>query len=255
MEPEQVDLLSAIVEEHRSTPRAQRDRFFVSNTMGGSYAFYPKARDGWKLRIVQSDLEVLASYGWINAHYSDRMMIDRFSVMPEGLAAYEEIKRRAGAPVAQVEAEVRRYLDSDEFIARYPGSHEKWSQAEEPLWGSESPRELTAIGHHCREAMQVFASELVTEYPPDQVDLDPTHTVARVRSVLGLVGAKVGEAERAFLDALLVYWGTVGDLGQRQEHGALKEGEPLDWEDARRLVFQTAVVMFEIDRTARRALG
>lgn len=50
------------------------------------------------------------------------------------------------------------------------------------------------------------------------------------------------------LDALLVYWGAVNDLIQRQEHGATKEGEALRWEDGRQVVFQTAVVMFEIAR-------
>jgi hypothetical protein len=50
------------------------------------------------------------------------------------------------------------------------------------------------------------------------------------------------------LKALLAYWGTVNDLVQRQEHGGQKEREPLKWEDGRRVVFQTAVVMFEIAR-------
>jgi hypothetical protein len=46
-----------------------------------------------------------------------------------------------------------------------------------------------------------------------------------------------------------VYWGTVNDLIQRQEHGAQREGGALAWEDGRRVVFQTAIVMFEIDRS------
>ena len=70
---------------------------------------------------------------------------------------------------------------------------------------------------------QEAAGELLAERGPD------SHPV-------------VGERDRAFLDALLTYWGTVSDLVQRQEHGAKKEGEPLMWEDARRVVFQTAIV-------------
>jgi hypothetical protein len=31
-----------------------------------------------------------------------------------------------------------------------------------------------------------------------------------------------------------------------------KEGQPLMWEDARRVVFQTALVMFEVDATLAR---
>ncbi len=49
------------------------------------------------------------------------------------------------------------------------------------------------------------------------------------------------------LEALIVYWGCVLDIVQRQEHGATKEGEDLVWEDARRAVFNTLTVMFEID--------
>jgi hypothetical protein len=49
---------------------------------------------------------------------------------------------------------------------------------------------------------------------------------------------------------MLAFWGAVSDLAQRQEHGAQREAEPLGWEDARRLVFLSAVVMYEIDRGA-----
>jgi hypothetical protein len=49
------------------------------------------------------------------------------------------------------------------------------------------------------------------------------------------------------LEALVPFRGTVSDLVQRQEHGGQREGAPLRWEDGRRLVFQTAVIMFEID--------
>jgi hypothetical protein len=40
-------------------------------------------------------------------------------------------------------------------------------------------------------------------------------------------------------------------LVQRQEHGAQKEVTPLTWEDARRVVFQTCVVMYEINRALK----
>lgn len=58
----------------------------------------------------------------------------------------------------------------------------------------------------------------------------------------------MSDTVRAFLDSLLVQWGCVSDLVQRQEHGALREGGDLVWEDARRVVFQTLIVMYEIDR-------
>ena len=53
---------------------------------------------------------------------------------------------------------------------------------------------------------------------------------------------------RGLVNALLDYWEALVDLGQRQVHGGQKGGEPLLPEDGRRLVFQTAIVMFEIAR-------
>ena len=100
--------------------------------------------------------------------------------------------------------------------------------------------------------MQEFTDALARQHNPASAELDKTKTVARLRSVLSLYLAKIGAKEKSFLDALVAYWGTVADLAQRQEHGAQKEGDPLVWEDARRVVFQTLVVMFEIDRALSR---
>jgi len=56
---------------------------------------------------------------------------------------------------------------------------------------------------------------------------------------------------KAVLESLVSCWEAAIDLVQRQEHGANKEGEPLVWEDARRVVFQTMMVMYELDRALR----
>ena len=107
--------------------------------------------------------------------------------------------------------------------------------------------QLTTIGHLCREAMQEFATSLCAAHNATPAEPDPAKTVARVRAVLKHEGAPLGEKLAAFFDALLAYWGTVSDLVQRQEHGGQKEGEPLMWEDGRRVVFQTLLVMYEVD--------
>jgi len=70
----------------------------------------------------------------------------------------------------------------------------------------------------------------------------------RIRAVLRQHGARVGSTTTPLLDALVGYWKAVSGLAQRQEHGGQKEGRDLVWEDGRRVVFQTAVVMFETDR-------
>jgi hypothetical protein len=129
-----------------------------------------------------------------------------------------------------------------------PALRHSRSEAAELLWKSDSQQQLTTIGHLCREAMQAFATGLVDQHQPSGVDTDRAHDVARIRSVLQQHAAKLGTTAAPFLDALLAYWGTVSDLVQRQEHGAQKESRSLIWEDGRRVVFQTAIVVFEVDR-------
>lgn len=58
--------------------------------------------------------------------------------------------------------------------------------------------------------------------------------------------------EGPFVESLVAYWDTVSDLAQRQEHGGHRDAEPLTHEDARRLVLQTAVMMFEVRRRLTR---
>jgi hypothetical protein len=168
-----------------------------------------------------------------------------------GASLYAELQHRSGAPTQQVEETLRWYLDSDAFQSSYPEAYRKWASAAELLWNSDSQQQLTTIGHLGREAMQEFATALVNRRQPTGVDTDKAHDVARIRSVLGQHASTLGTTAAPFLDALLVYWGTLSDLVQRQEHAAQKEGRPLVWEDGRRVVFQTANVMFEIDRTLR----
>jgi hypothetical protein len=80
---------------------------------------------------------------------------------------------------------------------------------------------------------------------------DRTQTKARVQAVLeSLINA--GKAERSFLETLHGFWAALLDLGQRQEHGATKEGKPLAWEDARAVVFGSFYAMYELDRAALR---
>jgi hypothetical protein len=100
--------------------------------------------------------------------------------------------------------------------------------------------------------MQEFATVLVDLYKPDDVEKDVSKTVRRIMAVLKQRANMLGETERSFLEALLGFWRTVSDMVQRQEHGSKKENNPLVWEDGRRIVFQTAIVMYEIDSSLSR---
>ena len=76
---------------------------------------------------------------------------------------------------------------------------------------------------------------------------DKSRDINRIQAVVDQRRSQLGTTA-ALLDALVSYWRVVSGLVQRQEHGAQKEGRPLVWEDGRRVVFQTAIIMFEVDR-------
>jgi hypothetical protein len=244
--PEQRDLLAALVEASRNVPAAQREPFMYTETLGGSDIQHP-GLPGKELPAYAGDLDVLEGEGLLNVTHRQQG-VRMFDVSLRGFRVYEELRRHAGTPLRQVEADLMRYLDSDAFQQAYPEAYRKWSEAAAKLWASDSERQLTTIGHLCREAMQAFATTLVDRHQPPDVDQHKARDVNRIRAVLHQQAARVGSTTTPLLDALVSYWKAVSGLAQRQEHGGQKEGRELVWEDGRRVVFQTAVVMFEIDR-------
>jgi hypothetical protein len=252
LQPEQEDLLVILVEATRNLLPGQREQFMFLPTAGDSNSLCHPGLPGGEISAYDGDLDVLSNEGLINRTWGGRSGDWYFDVTPRGFAVYEAIKRRAGAPVRQIEEELTRYLDAEVFQERYPEAYRKWSEATEKLWSSEPEQQLTTIGHLCREAIQEFATALVERHKPREVDQDKAHDIARVTAVLDQHATKFGTRVSSFLDALVAYWRTVSGLVQRQEHGRQKEDRPLVCEDGRRVVFQTAIVMFEIDRALER---
>ena len=248
LEPGQEELLSRLVEAFRNAPREQRQKFVVVSVLNGPTRVLHPGLPGGSLDWYRGDVEALAREGFLAASYGPRG-IDQFDVTRYGMAYYEEMKYRTGQPLQQVQQETRFYLDAEPFRRLYSAAYGKWSQAERLLWSSETEPQLTTIGHLCREAMQEFATTLVEHFQPPDVDSDKSKDIKRIAAVLAHQSGQLGATERSLLEALLNYWAKVSALVQRQEHGGQREGTPLVWEDARRVVFQTAVVMFEVDRS------
>ncbi len=169
----------------------------------------------------------------------DRLAIDR-RVSAEGL-------RHSGKAHREhihwsIESQIGPYLDEDRFAARNPDAHEHWQTALELL--QDSPiRGATRIGHECREAMASFAHARLDETGGKHEGLGTVQMLRRLIAV-----AEHGQRTTDHAEALVTYWGTVSDLVQRQVHGAAREQERLGGEDARRVVFHTMIVMFEVDR-------
>ncbi|MFQ4136228.1 hypothetical protein PGN35_007890 [Nodosilinea sp. PGN35] len=243
----QEELLSSLVEAERQQPPDHRERFTLVEVMISSPSVQHPGLPQKSITVFTPDLETLAEEGLIRFSSTRQRGFAPFTITPLGFKYYEYLKTRSGEPIQRLVSEIKKYLDAETFQARYPAAYQKWSESENLLWGADSEQQLTVIGHLCREAMQEFAYTLICHYSPPNVDTNKARTVSRIRSVMELRKQDLGERKHAFLDALLPYWGTVSDLVQRQEHGAQKEGKHLTWEDGRRVVFHTMVVMFEID--------
>ncbi len=246
LEPEQEELLNTLVEASRNLSRTDRQKFYVIEyENGGSDMIHPGLPDR-KTKVYIGDIEVLANENLVSPSYNSQGS-QKFDVTPKGFKYYELLKEQNGQPFQRIVAHMRNYLAGDVFIKKYTVAYQKWETAEEMLWASDSENQLTTIGHSCREALQEFATALVDRYQLNDAEKDISKTVRRLKAVLEHKKEKFGKTEKPFLETLLNYWGTVSDIIQRQEHGGQKEGKPLVWEDGRRVVFQTAVVMYEID--------
>lgn len=242
----QRQLFFELAEAHRTAPRGQR-RFLLLRYFNSATPQLQQLGGQTWTELDDHDLDVLVDYGLLMQGFSNKGD-PHFDVSPGGQRFYTWLREQAGAPVAQVEGAVRGFVDASWFRDRFPTAHEKWTEAVELLWSDRAERELSRIGHTCRESIQEFADDLVEHAGlRDQVTDDNAKDVARLRAVLD--DQNVSGTRRAQLDALLVYWGTTSDLVQRQEHAAQKEGEPITWDDARRVVFHTLTVMYEVART------
>lgn len=242
LEDEQRRLLCWMVESERAIPTEQHGSFWILELSGDAFLFHRHILQRPPVR--KGDLRTLAENSLLRRTYDDGSQ--GYELTPRGRNYYSELKRQDGAPVERITREVRNYLETEAFQINFARAYEFWRTAEDDLWGADSEGSLTKIGHACREAMQAFAAQAVEHVGVTDVGTDPAKTIARIRTALDYQ-EKTG-VRRDFLDALLAYWGTVNDLVQRQEHGAGKEGEHLMWEDARRIVFHTMIVMSEVAR-------
>jgi hypothetical protein len=247
LEKIQEDLFITIVEAARNTPLDKRQKFLVAQSFGGDSLIHPSIPNE-KNEIYFGDIEILAGEGLLALGYGSEGTPD-FDVTPLGFKYYEYLKSKLGESVERVEKTIRNYIESDNFRGNFSKVYEKWSSAEELLWETaDSQQKLTTIGHLCREAVQEFADYLVDLYKPPNISKHKSKTVARLKEIVNFRSQELGETKKDFLEALIAYWGTVNDLIQRLEHGGQKEGQPLTWEDARLVVFQTLIVIVEIYR-------
>jgi hypothetical protein len=198
--------------------------------------------------VGKGDIESLGDANLLRLGRGSRGSLN-FEITPFGFRYAKWLRGQIKEPLLRVSDNVRSYLASARFQDQYKVAYQKWTQAEAALWAEDSAKQLTTIGHLCREVLQEFCTVLVEQHQIPAPNPDKTKTADRLRSVFKQYQPTLGQGVTEFLDALLAYWGTLSDLVQRQEHGAAKEGEQLTWEDGQRVVFHTAIIMWEMDRS------
>ncbi len=254
LEEEQKELFIEIVETVKKIPRDERMKMSMIKTFDGVWLTIPSKDSGvYEINdIIDGDLDVLVNRGLLDLSYTSKGN-EQYYIPPEGFKYYEWLMIRQGKPIERIEESTFKYFELGNFRKKYTEAYNKLRKAEEKLWASDTEESFTTIGHLCREAMQEFADQLYFEVFEEKSTEPKSHTVKRIRKVLKEKSSNLGETVENFLEALLPYWGTVSDLVQRQEHGAQKEkGEDINWEDSRRVVFQTANIMYELHRTLRK---
>ena len=250
LEKEQEELVCKIVEAARNVPRENRREFIVLRSSAGDYLNHPGLPDS-ESKIYASDLQTLSGYGLIQVTATNRYGILRFDIHPSGYLYYKYLKGRSGEPIEHMEEAVRSYINSHEFQKEYPKAYEKWTEAEKLLWETDTSKQLTTIGHLCREAIQEFMDTLYGQIKPKGEKIPKNLTKKRLEKIIEARTKQVGESERKFLNLLINLWEVVNVLVQKQEHGAQKEKVQLVWKDARRVVFQTMMMMFEVSQSLK----
>jgi hypothetical protein len=247
LEPEPAQLLWQLVEAARAMPRSQRGDFMALRTFGGSSIHHPGLPGGVVEGYDEGDFRDLIESGFVrvtNRGSNEEM----FDLRREAFDSYDAAHRNADAPVTAQENLAIEHVSSDAFAARYRAALSKWRNADALLWEDDSARNLTTIGHLCRESMQLFVTRLIELHDVSTAESDPAKTINRLHSVIDTRRPQISSRHADLLDALVDYWKAVNGVVQRQEHGEQKDGEELSWDDGRRVVLYTAMVMGECDR-------
>lgn len=229
-----------LVEASRTVDREQRV-FFVSDLDQGTFIDGPGLSNE---KVLRTDLEYLHRVNLLARTGGGAW---QFVIPPPAIAIYEQLKT-AGAPLPRQEEETRAWLDGERFRSNHPLAHQSWAEAELLLWRDDALAQQATIGFKLRESMQHFATSLLASTGNPQAASDPSRTKDRVSAAVNARRESLGTTTGRFLDALFDYWSAAIDLVQRQTHAAEREQEPLEWEDGRRAVLATAVVMSELDR-------
>jgi ribosomal protein S15P/S13E len=170
---------------------------------------------------------------------------------------------QAAPPAAEdferIEDYLRSYLEDEHFRMTHPLACGRWIVSWEMLWCADSRAKVIAVGQRAREAMQAFGSSLLEACAPLAMDPRWPELLAEratrgdlldaVGGVLDAYGEQLGSERSELLAGLLEHWRALAEHVRRHEQDQQAAAGRLRWEDGRRLVLLTALVMVEVDRS------
>jgi hypothetical protein len=163
----------------------------------------------------------------------------------------------------RIEDYLRSYLEDERFRSTHPLACGRWIVSWEMLWCADSRAKVIAVGQRARDAMQAFGASLLEACTPLTMDTQWPElltervrrgdtiddTIAGIAGVVGAYGEQLGEQRCTLLGGLFAHWGALAENVRRHEHAQWPAIERLRWEDGRRLVLFTALVLVEVDRS------
>jgi hypothetical protein len=158
-----------------------------------------------------------------------------------------------------IEDYLRAYLEDERFRSAHPLAYGRWLVAWELLWCAESRAKVIAVAQRAGDAMQVFTSSVLERRTPMAMDpqwpdllADRSRRPDALDGLTSLADAyreQLGEERSELLHGLLEHWQALLQNVRRHDDASEPPAARLRWEDGRRLVLFTALVMVEFDRS------
>jgi hypothetical protein len=171
--------------------------------------------------------------------------------------------RKPVAPSAsdfeRIDEYLRAYLEGEWFKADHPLAYGRWLVGWEMLWCADTKAKVIALVHRATDAIQAFTASLLEQSPPLAIDPQWPDLLAagapRPQALADLTNfaesyrAQLGDERCELLRALIDQWQVLAEALRTHEDGAREACGRLRWEDGRRLVLLTALVMVEVHRS------
>jgi hypothetical protein len=165
--------------------------------------------------------------------------------------AYYEAHQGAQHPAELLASQVRQYVDTSAMGA-YSEADAHLREAAKRLWAARRDADVKDVGDKCRDAVQAFAQTYYERFYPGAAEepVPRDKTLDAVGKVFGHLQALRGEKDTSFADAMFEFWKALIGSVQKVVHGSEQRDRPLRWDDGRRIVLHTYLLIGELHRYA-----